>query len=41
MTRDFLRGCLQKEEKDRFSWDELYRHPLVVEHFREHVGMVK
>eukprot|EP01017_Pseudomicrothorax_dubius_P013718 TRINITY_DN16139_c0_g1_i1.p1 TRINITY_DN16139_c0_g1~~TRINITY_DN16139_c0_g1_i1.p1 ORF type:complete len:230 (-),score=53.63 TRINITY_DN16139_c0_g1_i1:34-681(-) len=27
--RDFIRGCLQINEKDRYSWDEVFRHPLL------------
>jgi serine/threonine protein kinase len=25
-SRDFISNCLKKEEIDRFSWDQLYKH---------------
>ena len=27
-TKDFLRKCLQRQEKDRISWDEYFVHPI-------------
>lgn len=27
-TKTFIIGCLQKEEEKRFSWEELFDHPI-------------
>lgn len=32
-TEDFLRGCLQLQEADRLSWDEIFRHPIFKGYF--------
>jgi len=31
---------LQAEEKDRLSWDEIYRHPLFKGHFTDFIKNV-
>ena len=28
LSKDFIRGCLEKEEKNRFSWDEVLKHTI-------------
>ena len=28
VTMDFIKRCLALEEKDRISWDEIYRHEI-------------
>jgi serine/threonine protein kinase len=35
--RDFIQGCLRPREEDRFSWDQVYRHPFVAEFFKAYI----
>ncbi|CAD8197134.1 unnamed protein product [Paramecium octaurelia] len=39
-AQEFLTGCLQTEEKDRLSWDDIYRHPLFKGHFTDFIKNV-
>lgn len=34
-SRNFLKGCLTVEESDRFSWLQVYSHPIFGGRFRE------
>ena len=34
MARHFLKGCLQPIEANRFSWLEVYSHPIFGEQFK-------
>lgn len=27
-TKSFIEGCLQKEESNRFGWEEVFSHPI-------------
>ena len=38
LAKDFIRACLQIEEKDRFSWEQVYRHPYVADNFKTYVN---
>lgn len=40
-AQHFLTGCLQYEEKDRFSWDDIYRHPLFRNTFADFIKSSK
>jgi serine/threonine protein kinase len=39
LAKDFLRGCLQIAEKDRFSWDQIYLHPYVAAKFTDYIEL--
>jgi serine/threonine protein kinase len=32
-TQDFLKKCLQLKERDRFSWDQIFMHPIFKGYF--------
>ena len=33
VAKDFLTRCLQKEEKKRMGWNEVFMHPIFKGHF--------
>ena len=37
----FIRKCLVIDEKKRITWDDIYKHPLVVEVFAASVDFSK
>lgn len=37
----FLTGCLQKEEKHRFSWNDIYNHKLFANRFSKYIQFKK
>ena len=34
--KSFLEGCLAAEETDRMNWDEVFKHKLVKEYFKNY-----
>ena len=34
--KHFILGCLQRSEKDRFSWDDVFMHPIFKHKFDKH-----
>lgn len=33
----FIASCLRSRESERYSWDQIYRHPFVAEFFRAYI----
>lgn len=31
VSKEFIKGCLQHEEKNRFGWEEIFNHPIYLE----------
>lgn len=34
--KSFIEGCLAVDEEERFNWDEVFKHKLVAEHFKNY-----
>lgn len=41
LSKDFIRGCLGKEEKDRFSWEQVLAHQIFTPQGGEAVAQLK
>lgn len=41
VSKDFIRGCLEKEEKNRFSWEEVLAHKIFTPAGQEPIALKK